>query len=227
MQPVCEPVPFCRLLMPSAAAVQVNAGGLPISSSFADVSEHPPTINELTTDSTAKPGNNGVIKGCFWSRHLFLPLISAMSAAASFDPSLGRLCLHLLHRSLLRFLMWGLYVTGFLLQAPAVVLVGSVEAEIKQRERSSISFTYPNLAAGEYDITVKRGSRTSNAVKVTIAAAAAGVTSPQGGPFADTPKFKQTAVPFLAVRHMRMYVLCHATCAEVLVGIKTGITRVT
>lgn len=51
--------------MPSAAAVQVNAGGLPISSSFADVSNHPPTINELTTDSTAKPGNNGVIKGVF------------------------------------------------------------------------------------------------------------------------------------------------------------------
>lgn len=89
---------------------------------------------------------------------------------------------------------------GFLLQDPAVVFVGSVTAEIKQRDRSSISFTYPQLAPGKYDITVQRGSRTSNAKKVTIAPAAAGVTSPQGGPFADTPKYKQTSVQFPVVR---------------------------
>lgn len=49
--------------MPASGSVQVSVGGLPVSSSFADVSKHPPTINELTTDSTVKPGNNGVIKG--------------------------------------------------------------------------------------------------------------------------------------------------------------------
>lgn len=80
-----------------------------------------------------------------------------------------------------------------------MVFIGSVEAEIKQHERASISFTYPQLAPGEYDITVKRGTRTSNAVKVTIAAAAAGVTSSQGGPFGDVPKYKQLSVPFSEV----------------------------
>lgn len=93
----------------------------------------------------------------------------------------------------------GTCCAGFLLQKPAVVFVGSVQAEIKQHERASISFTYPQLAPGEYDLTVKRGSRTSNIIKVTITAAAAGLTSPQGGPFADTPKYKQLAVPFSVV----------------------------
>lgn len=49
--------------MPAAASVQVTAGSLPIASSFADISTHPPTINEITTDLVAKPGNVGVVKG--------------------------------------------------------------------------------------------------------------------------------------------------------------------
>lgn len=49
--------------MPAAATIQVTAGSLPIASSFADISTHPPTINEITTDLVAKPGNVGVIKG--------------------------------------------------------------------------------------------------------------------------------------------------------------------
>lgn len=49
--------------MPVPATVQLTAGSLPIASSFADISTHPPTINELTTDLIAKPGNIGVVKG--------------------------------------------------------------------------------------------------------------------------------------------------------------------
>lgn len=56
----------CRLLMPAAATIQVTAGSLPIASSFADISTHPPTINEITTDLVAKPGNVGVIKGVLY-----------------------------------------------------------------------------------------------------------------------------------------------------------------
>lgn len=59
----CEGGCCCRLLMPAAASVQVTAGSLPIASSFADISTHPPTINEITTDLVAKPGNVGVVKG--------------------------------------------------------------------------------------------------------------------------------------------------------------------
>eukprot|EP00892_Ulva_mutabilis_P000625 jgi/Ulvmu1/10563/UM065_0017.1 len=151
-----------RLLMPSAATIQVQAGGLPIASSFADISTHPPTINELTTDAVAKPDNVGIVK-------------------------------------------------GFLIQEPAVVFVGATQANITVHERTSISFIYPNVAPGEYNITVKRGQLTSNAVSVTVAAASAGVTSGQGGPFADTPKYKQTSVPFnaparLAWCHGKLYV---------------------
>lgn len=80
------------------------------------------------------------------------------------------------------------------------MFVGGTQAQITVHERTSISFTYPQLATGEYNITVKRGQLTSNGVTVTIAAAAAGVTSGQGGPFADTPKFKQSSIPFNAVR---------------------------
>lgn len=94
---------------------------------------------------------------------------------------------------------------GFLLQEPAVVFVGSTQANITVHERTSISFTYPQLPPGEYNLTVKRGQLTSNNVQITVAAAAAGVTSGQGGPFADTPKYKQTSVPFNAVRASHQY----------------------
>lgn len=80
------------------------------------------------------------------------------------------------------------------------MFVGTTQANITVHERASISFTYPELPPGEYSITVKRGQLTSNAVTVTVAAASSGVTSGQGGPFADTPKYKQSSVPFNAVR---------------------------
>lgn len=89
---------------------------------------------------------------------------------------------------------------GFLLQEPAIVFVGGTQVNITVHERTSISYTYPTLAPGNYNITVQRGQTTSNAIQITIAAAASGVTSGQGGPFADTPKYKQTSVPFDAVR---------------------------
>lgn len=96
-------------------------------------------------------------------------------------------------------------LAGFLLQEPATVFVGGTQVNITVHERTSISFTYPQLAPGEYNITVKRGQLTSNGVNVTIAPAAAGVTSGQGGPFADTPRFMQSSVPFNAVR-LRLYI---------------------
>lgn len=170
--------------------MQVNVDGLPISSSFADISNHPPTINELTTDSTVKPGNNGVIKGLVSHYsvvhvQVYFNMLGLVSTASRIK---RRRVLHQV-----------VCCAGFLLQKPAVVFIGSVKAEIKQHERASISFTYPQLAPGEYDLTVQRGSRTSNTIKVTINAAAAGLTSLQGGPFADTPKYKQLAVQFSAV----------------------------
>lgn len=58
-----EGLPDRRLLMPEAGSVQVNLDGGPITSSVSDISKHPPIINKLSTDATARPGNIGLVKG--------------------------------------------------------------------------------------------------------------------------------------------------------------------
>ena len=83
---------------------------------------------------------------------------------------------------------------GFLLQHPATISVGGKNATITEHERSSIAFTYPDLPAGDHEITVTRNELTSNTVPVSMLEASAVNTSGQGGPFADTPKYTQKAV---------------------------------
>lgn len=64
MHCITDPTPrLCRLLMPVPTAVTLTVDDMPIASSFANVSSHPPTINELTSDLEARPGNIGIIKG--------------------------------------------------------------------------------------------------------------------------------------------------------------------
>lgn len=81
------------------------------------------------------------------------------------------------------------------MQKPATISVGGTEANITEHERSSIAFTYPELAPGEHTIIVTRNGLPSNAVPVTILEASAAVDSGQGGPFADTPQYTQKVVP--------------------------------
>ena len=95
---------------------------------------------------------------------------------------------------------------GFLLQPPATITVGGESAEIREHERSSIAFTYPDLPQGDHEITVTRNGMTSNSVSVAVLEASAGATSGQGGPFADTPKYTQKTV---AVDVVLLFSLLH------------------
>ena len=52
-----------RLPLTEAATVALTLGGSPITSSNVDVSQHPPIINTLSTDSTVLPGSIGSITG--------------------------------------------------------------------------------------------------------------------------------------------------------------------
>jgi hypothetical protein len=90
-------------------------------------------------------------------------------------------------------------VAGFLLQEPAKLYVGTMEANITEHERSSIAFTYPTLQPGSYAIVVERNGIRSNAVPVTIGGVDAALSQGLGGPFAGTPKYTQFKIPYDAV----------------------------
>lgn len=52
-----------RLQLSEAATVALTLSGSPVTGSNVDVSQHPPIINELSTDSTVLPGSTGSITG--------------------------------------------------------------------------------------------------------------------------------------------------------------------
>lgn len=94
---------------------------------------------------------------------------------------------------------------GFLLQTPATISVGGKLANITEHERSSIAFTYPELPPGNHSITVDRNGLISNPKNVELLEESAGGGTEQGGPFADTPKYTQKAIP---VDVVLFYSLC-------------------
>lgn len=78
--------------------------------------------------------------------------------------------------------------------------MGGQPAKMLNASRATIEFEYPQLAPGDYKITLSRDNVTSNGVPVTMLAELAAGEGTQGGPFASKPEFAQKTIPMEKVR---------------------------